>query len=86
MKRLLCLLLVCVTLKAVSSPPTACDLALDACQGLVTAEDTQIAHLKSNEKLLEDKLEAEASPLVPWWGWTLAGVVVGGFVVMGVRR
>lgn len=70
-----------LSLTAYAGPPKegpSCDLTLQGCVNLVKAEDAQILHLKQDVKELEKKLNQEADPLVPWWGWAALGAVAGG--------
>lgn len=82
-KLLIIIILVCNIAHAATNN---CDLALEACKDLVTAQDTQITHLKDAVKQLEGKVEQDTNPLIPWWGWAIIGGVVGGFLIHEVER
>lgn len=58
-------------------PAKLCDLALDACQGVISAQDASIANLKSNVATLEDRLAAQSSPLLPTWAWIAVSLATG---------
>lgn len=75
-----------VALGEVPNRLPACALSLDACQGVVKAQDASIANLKKNVASLEDKLASSTRPpLLPTWaiviGSALLGVVVGGVLI-----
>jgi hypothetical protein len=69
-----------------SKTPSACDLALDACQQVIKAEDIENTHLKADIKALEDKVVSEeGSSALPWWGYVLLGLAGGLVVGISVR-
>jgi len=78
-----CLLIFTLTLQAATN---SCDLALNACKTLVSVEDIQVTHLKQQVKQLEQKLNQEADPIIPWWGWVVIGGVVGGLAIHEVQK
>lgn len=91
MKKLLVAVLICCHLQAeMCKNPNAilnkCDEALSACQVLVKDQDTAIVHLKEGVKELENRLDKDTAPLVPWWGWSLVGFVIGGATILKVTR
>jgi hypothetical protein len=47
----------------------SCTTVLEACQGLIKADDALILQLKANNKILEDKIDAQEAPMIPSWVW-----------------
>ena len=82
-KAILFFLITCIPLPAAN---ISCDLALESCKALVTAQDQQILHLQQAVKQLETKLEQDSNPLIPWWGWMIIGGVGGGILVHEVSK
>lgn len=87
MKQLIVITLILSALGAQArQQDTLCDSALNACKGLIAAQDEQAEHLKQQVKQLEKKVVEESDPLIPWWGWGIIGVVVGGITVRELSK
>lgn len=79
-------ILLIVALYSGMAQSNSCDTALSACKVLVDAQSDQITHLKADMKQLEKKLDAETAPLIPWWGWSALGVLIGGVIATRVME
>jgi hypothetical protein len=56
----------------------ACDLALEAAEGLISTQEESIKGLKAANKELADRLaDSQSAPLLPTWAYIALGAVVG---------
>lgn len=66
---------------------TACDLALNACQGVIKAQDDQIAQLKdSNQKLADELVKSKSPSILPTWAWILIGASAGVLITSTLHK
>lgn len=64
------------------TPIDGCNRALNACQGVIKAQDDAIARLKANTRLLEDRLaDSTRQPLLPTWALITLSVLAGATAV-----
>jgi hypothetical protein len=64
----------------------ACNVALNACNNVIWAEDQANLHLKAQVKELEEQISEQSQPLIPNWAWGVAGVVLGGASMYMIKR
>jgi hypothetical protein len=74
--RIIVIMWMCLSQASFSQTP--CDNALTACQLVIKAEDQDITRLKQDSKALEVQLARDNSPLLPWYAWTMIGIIAGG--------